>query len=415
MAGELFPVLLEYNEGVSLLGISVGFLVAMMVIYGLEHLVDYIENMPEEGILAHIGGQDKSTLETSPMLTFPAGLDGGGILEMTQMSNGLIIDDEHVQRASEAMSVPEHRGHIRSHLSELMENILTMEKKSNELSREGVSSRQREKAAEEIDELVHSLQYKLDHCRRLLQGAEADAHGALQIQHDSHGLVTEQRKERIRKGISGLKLMGEHLLEHIQEGQITNSVLKEMHMHMQYMDKQIETFHESIENVGSRWTKGQLVATEVGDKLPLTLIIPVCMDCFVDGFLIGISSSISLKAGIVLGFANSLEMAFLGMAYTARLIKCTGSPVYLRRIALYGPPFIMFLASGLGALLGDTVSHIRAVFIGLVAFGAVALLFLVCNELLIEAHNAQGEEERWWISALVFLGIYVVLVMDHAF
>jgi hypothetical protein len=45
----------------------------------------------------------------------------------------------------------------------------------------------------------------------------------------------------------------------------------------------------------------------------------------------------------------------------------------------------MFLASGLGALLAGAAQSVPAVYIGFVAFGVVALLFLVCNELLIEA------------------------------
>jgi hypothetical protein len=52
-------------------------------------------------------------------------------------------------------------------------------------------------------------------------------------------------------------------------------------------------------------------------------------------------------------------------------------------------------------------------FIAFVAFGVVALLFLVCNELLIEARNAQGEDEKWWISLCIFAGVYVVLLADR--
>lgn len=45
----------------------------------------------------------------------------------------------------------------------------------------------------------------------------------------------------------------------------------------------------------------------------------------------------------------------------------------------------MFLASGLGAFLAAASHSVPAVYVGFVAFGVVALLFLVCNELLIEA------------------------------
>lgn len=207
----------------------------------------------------------------------------------------------------------------------------------------------------------------------------------------------------------------EHLLEHIApDQQIDKDVLHEMRVHMDDMDGQISLFHAQIEQSASKWKRShQLVATHEGDKLPMGLVLPVIMDCFVDGFLMGISTSISLQAGYILGFANSLEMAFLGMAYAARLVKCTGSSYKARVAALYGPPLLMFVSAGVGASIGDATRQITALFIGMVAFGAVALLFLVCNELLIEAREAQGEDERWWISIMVFVGIYLVLMMDH--
>lgn len=50
---------------------------------------------------------------------------------------------------------------------------------------------------------------------------------------------------------------------------------------------------------------------------------------------------------------------------------------------------------GIGAALGTAALSIDAVYVSFVAFGVVALLSLVCNELLIEAKAAQGNDERW--------------------
>ena len=107
-------------------------------------------------------------------------------------------------------------------------------------------------------------------------------------------------------------------------------------------------------------------------------------------------------------------MSFLGMAYASRLVKCTGSTKLMRDIALYTPPLIMFLSTGIGAALASSAENLPMVYIAFVAFGSVALLYLVCNELLIEAKNAQSEDgERWWISLCIFFGVYLVLIMDH--
>ena len=66
-----------------------------------------------------------------------------------------------------------------------------------------------------------------------------------------------------------------------------------------------------------------------------------------------------------------------------------------------------------GAAIGGAATGEPIIFVAFVSFGVVALLFLVCNELLIEAKNAQGDEEKWWISIMVFLGIFVVLMLNH--
>lgn len=182
---------------------------------------------------------------------------------------------------------------------------------------------------------------------------------------------------------------------------------------MDQMEKQIASLHDYVES-SSRWHRSMpRIETNDGDTLPMGLVLPVCLDGLCDGFLIGISSVISMKAGIILSFANSLEMSFLGMAYSARLRKCTGSTVWARNIALYSPPFIMFCASGIGAAVGSSVQALPALFIGMVSFGAVALLFLVTNELLIEARSSQGEDDYWYITIMVFVGVFLVLVLDH--
>ena len=142
------------------------------------------------------------------------------------------------------------------------------------------------------------------------------------------------------------------------------------------------------------------------------LLLPVIVDSIVDGFLIGLSVALSPKAGYILSGANCLEMSFLGMALTVRVMKCTGSSTLIRNLSIVSPPFIMLLASTMGALVGTMALEHHIFFVIFVSFGVVALLFLVCNELLIEAKNVQGDDEVWWITSMIFVGIYVVLITD---
>lgn len=92
----------------------------------------------------------------------------------------------------------------------------------------------------------------------------------------------------------------------------------------------------------------------------------------------------------------------------------TGSTPLARNLALYIPPLIMFLVAGLGALIGVATYEIPIIYIALVAFGTVALLALVCTELLIEARENQGDDEKWYINIFIFVGIYIVLLLARA-
>jgi zinc transporter ZupT len=193
------------------------------------------------------------------------------------------------------------------------------------------------------------------------------------------------------------------------------NTIKEIHEHMEDMDNVLDSFHDQVMTAASRWIRRRraLPETSVGDSVPISLVIPVTMDCFVDGFLIGVSCALSSKAGIVLGCANCLEMSFLGMAYAMRIVKCTGSSQLVRTLTLYCPPLLMFVAAGFGAFVADASKGIPSVCVGLVGFGIIALLALVCGELLIEAREGQGEEAKWYVQIWLFAGVYLILMMDH--
>jgi hypothetical protein len=111
------------------------------------------------------------------------------------------------------------------------------------------------------------------------------------------------------------------------------------------------------------------------------LILLVTVKYFVDGFLIGISTAINYKAGIILGFANfGNGLSGYGIRFSFGEMYSFGSfcgDVWTSSIDV---PFCRFRRSD-----GSATKAIPAEFIGMVAFGTVALVFLVCNELLIEA------------------------------
>lgn len=72
---------------------------------------------------------------------------------------------------------------------------------------------------------------------------------------------------------------------------------------------------------------------------------------------------------------------------------------------------VLMLALPLGAFASAPVAHLPGpVVAGFLAFGLMALLFLVTEELLVEAHKAPDSP---WITSLFFAGFLAVLLLDQ--
>lgn len=325
-------------------------------------------------------------------------------------SDMAVLEDDALELALHAIADPDHKDHLQGHLLEMTQVIGDMETKSRRFIEDTMTTSETEMLAEEVDQSIHQLQYQLDHCRRLLQGSEANMKNGM----GSSALatwMTEEKKVAMHDRLKLLRLTAVHLVEHIKEDNIDEELIHEMHQHMKEMDRHINHFHDIMDTYTSKWRSIPMPNIEYGATLPMSLVIPVTLDCFVDGFLIGVSVALSPKAGYVLSAANCLEMGSLGMAYSARIAKCTGSSFLNRQLAIYLPPILMLLSAGFGALLAGSAHSVPSVFVAFVAFGIYALIALVCGELIIEAKEAHADDEKWWITACLFFGMYLVLML----
>jgi hypothetical protein len=76
-------------------------------------------------------------------------------------------DHESILYAAIAIASPNHRARIQEHFMAILTDICVLEKSALCLMSQGKDSlRQSEKMAEDIDERIHMLQYRLDHTRR---------------------------------------------------------------------------------------------------------------------------------------------------------------------------------------------------------------------------------------------------------
>lgn len=154
----------------------------------------------------------------------------------------------------------------------------------------------------------------------------------------------------------------------------------------------------------------QCDATETTKAVAWGLTVPIFIDSWMDGLLIGVVLVASTHAAGIMALATTIEMGFLGITFGAMLKPCGWRKWPLALLA----PVILVAGGGAGAVCADMLNANPAVFEGVVAFGASALLFLVTHELLTEASENMGKED-WHLSVWVFIGFLFVIISERIF
>ena len=140
-------------------------------------------------------------------------------------------------------------------------------------------------------------------------------------------------------------------------------------------------------------------------KGPVGLLTVTGIDILVDGLVLGIAFAAGAKAGLLLTVALTIEVLFLGLTVANELGEGGTS-----KGRVVGVTAALAVLLPLGALLGGPVAALPAAIRGaFLAFGLVALLYLVTEELLVEAHET---EDRPWVTAMFFAGFLLLLLLD---
>lgn len=154
--------------------------------------------------------------------------------------------------------------------------------------------------------------------------------------------------------------------------------------------------------------------TVTNPLVPWGLVLAVLLDSTVDGMLIGLAGSVAVESGWLMAMATAIEMGFLGFSFAcaaAGPAKAYGG-ILLCIVLLGLPPAAMMLAS-VAAASGASEVEDRPTFVGLIAFSLAAVLFLVVEELLLEAHESEGSDE-WQTSIWLYFGLLLSIVLDVA-
>jgi ZIP family zinc transporter len=123
-----------------------------------------------------------------------------------------------------------------------------------------------------------------------------------------------------------------------------------------------------------------------GTNSTVPLSITVGIDLLIDGLLLGISFSLGSSQGVLLTVALTVEVLALGTTVTAQLTQRG-----FGRSAAIALPVGLSLLVTVGAILGSTLlGGLSGTPLAIVvSFGVAALLYLVVEELLTQAHESK--------------------------
>lgn len=159
--------------------------------------------------------------------------------------------------------------------------------------------------------------------------------------------------------------------------------------------------------LAARWFMGRLEKNrESGEKGSGGLLIASGVDVFIDGLLVGISFEIGLREGIIITLALTIELLFLAISVASSLVKYNAG-----KTKIIASTTLLALLVLVGATLGGTV--LQGMSGGgldfMIAFATAALLYLVTEELLVEAHEGP---DTAFTTAMFFVGFLSILILE---
>jgi ZIP family zinc transporter len=142
--------------------------------------------------------------------------------------------------------------------------------------------------------------------------------------------------------------------------------------------------------------------------IPIGLLMVTCVDVLIDGVVLGAGFAADSRTGLLLTVALTLELLFLGVSVSSGLLA--GGAGGRHSVAITTAAVLLLpvgTAIGVVALSGAS-ANVLAIMLG---FGAVALMYLVTEELLTEAHEVA---ETPLATSLFFVGFLVYLLVAEA-
>lgn len=145
-------------------------------------------------------------------------------------------------------------------------------------------------------------------------------------------------------------------------------------------------------------------AAEVEQGLGTGLLLATFIDVATDGFIIGAGFAAGGETGMILALGLSVELLFLGLALAS---KATAGWRIIAISGALGATVLTFSLIGNFVLSGASHAVIGAA----LAFSAAALLYLVTEELLMEAHEVEEKPISTLVLFSGFLTFWSIQLM----
>jgi len=154
--------------------------------------------------------------------------------------------------------------------------------------------------------------------------------------------------------------------------------------------------------IGKITARAESSAGQVGSGSGL--IFAVAVDLFVDGLLVGTALTVGAKQGVLIAVALTIEAFFLALS------TCSTLRAGQRKIFLVSVFLAVLVATGVLAARFFSAQLSGGLLVGTLSFATAALLYLVVEELLVEAHR---EKDRIATPAFFFAGFLLLYVLQH--
>lgn len=145
--------------------------------------------------------------------------------------------------------------------------------------------------------------------------------------------------------------------------------------------------------------------SERAEEAPVGMVAASAVDAPVDGLVLGLGFNAGRQQGILLSIALAVEFLFLGLSIAGAFNR------NCRPATVIGAAVGVAFAVPLGALLAQPIAAAPLAWQSVAfAFGLIALLYLVTEELLTEAHE---RPETAWSPAMFFVGFLALTILNQ--